>query len=41
LMHALLPNSTLEIVENAGHIPTLEQPEITSAALARWIKEDP
>jgi len=40
LMHSLLPNSTLEIVENAGHIPTLEQPEITTAALVRWLKDD-
>lgn len=40
LMHSLLPNSTLEIVEGAGHIPTLEQPKTTTAALSRWLKED-
>jgi pimeloyl-ACP methyl ester carboxylesterase len=39
LMHALLANSHLEIVENAGHLPTLEQPKITTAALARWLEE--
>ena len=39
LMHSLLPNSSLEIIENAGHIPTLEQPEITTAALSRWLEE--
>ena len=38
LMHSLLPNGTLEIVEDAGHIPTLELPKITTAALSRWLK---
>jgi pimeloyl-ACP methyl ester carboxylesterase len=39
LMHDLLANSRIEIVENAGHLPTLEQPEITTAALARWLED--
>ena len=39
LMHDLLENSRLEIVENAGHLTTLEQPEITTAALSRWLEE--
>lgn len=38
LMAELLPNATLQIVEGAGHLPTLEQPEITTAALARWLE---
>lgn len=38
LMHALLPNSELVIVENAGHLPTLEQPAQTNAALTRWLE---
>lgn len=38
-MHALMPQSTLEIVENAGHLPTLEQPERTTAALIRWLED--
>lgn len=38
LMHALIPHSTLHIVENAGHLPTLEQPEITTAALRHWLE---
>ncbi len=38
LMHALLPNSTLQIIEGAGHLPTLEQPEKTTAALKRWLE---
>lgn len=38
LMHSLLPNSTLEIIENAGHLPTLENPTDTTAALIRWLE---
>jgi pimeloyl-ACP methyl ester carboxylesterase len=39
LMHGLLENSHLEIIENAGHLPTLEQPEHTTAALIRWLED--
>ncbi len=39
MMHNLMPQSTLEIVEEAGHLPTLEQPEQTTAALIRWMEE--
>ncbi|WP_412554070.1 alpha/beta fold hydrolase [Shimia sp. MIT1388] len=38
LMQNLIPGSTLQIVENAGHLPTLEQPRITNAALTRWLE---
>ncbi|MEX3010599.1 alpha/beta fold hydrolase [Hoeflea sp. TYP-13] len=38
LMHALLSNSTLTVIENAGHMPTLENPTDTTAALARWLE---
>ncbi len=38
LMHDLIPESTLHIVENAGHLPTLEQPTETTAALSRWLE---
>lgn len=38
LMHRLVPNSTLDIIENAGHLPTLEQPEITNESLNKWLK---
>jgi pimeloyl-ACP methyl ester carboxylesterase len=37
-MHSLIARSTLEIIEKAGHLPTLEQPEQTTAALARWLE---
>ena len=41
LMHALMPRSTLLIIDGAGHLPTLEQPEATNEALARWLLVDP
>jgi len=38
LMQNLIPGSTIQIVEDAGHLPTLEQPQITTAALSRWLE---
>ena len=38
LMQSLIPGSTMQIVEGAGHLPTLEQPQITTAALSRWLE---
>ncbi|EEE35877.1 alpha/beta hydrolase [Rhodobacteraceae bacterium KLH11] len=38
LMHNLMPQSRLEVIENAGHLPTLEQPQQTTAALTRWLE---
>lgn len=38
LMHDLMPQSRLEIIEGAGHLPTLEQPQQTTAALTRWLE---
>jgi len=38
-MHALMPQSQLQIIENAGHLPTLENPKQTTAAIARWLEE--
>lgn len=38
LMHGLMPQSTLEIIDDAGHLPTLEQPQQTTAALSRWLE---
>lgn len=38
LMHELLAGSTLEIISGAAHMPTLEQPEKTTAALSRWLE---
>lgn len=38
LMHELIDGSSLRIVEHAGHLPTLEQPEETTAAMAAWLE---
>ncbi len=37
LMHDLIPGSDLVIVPNAGHLPPLEQPDATLAALRCWL----
>ena len=37
LMHALIPGSTFTVIDGAGHLPTLEQPVATTAALQRWL----
>ncbi|MEK6215635.1 MAG: alpha/beta hydrolase [Boseongicola sp.] len=39
LMHALMPHSTLCVINGAGHLPTLEQPAATTVALNHWLKE--
>lgn len=36
-MHGLMPHATLKIIENAGHLPCLEQPDQTTEALAHWL----
>jgi pimeloyl-ACP methyl ester carboxylesterase len=39
-MHKLIDRSTLEIIAGAGHLPTLEEPLATNAALSRWLCDD-
>lgn len=39
LMHALMPQSRLVLVDHAGHLPTLERPIETLAAIRRWLEE--
>ncbi|CUJ95670.1 3-oxoadipate enol-lactonase 2 [Ruegeria denitrificans] len=39
MMHDLLRHSALEVIEGAGHLPTLEQPQKTTAALIRWLED--
>jgi pimeloyl-ACP methyl ester carboxylesterase len=39
LMHELMPQSRLVIIEGAGHLPTLECPDETTAALRGWLEE--
>ena len=36
-MQALLPNATLKVVEQCGHITTLEKPDQVNQALAQWL----
>ena len=38
-MAELLHNATLEVIAKAGHLTTLEQPDATNAALARWLED--
>ncbi len=39
LMHALMPHSRLDIIADAGHLPVLENPDATNAALLRWLED--
>ena len=39
LMHELMPQSRLVIVNGAGHLPPLERPVETTVALRRWLEE--
>ena len=36
----LIPGARLEVIETAGHFPTLSQPEATTAALRAWLIEN-
>ncbi|MHC8372775.1 alpha/beta fold hydrolase [Pseudomonas sp. MDT1-85] len=37
LMLSKLPSATLEVIENCGHMPSLEQPETTTDILVSWL----
>ncbi len=39
LMHRLMPQSRLVVVPGAGHLPPLENPADTLAALVRWLED--
>lgn len=39
-MAALLPHAELAIIEEAGHMPTLEKPDETNHHLSRWLSEN-
>jgi len=36
-MSELIPYATLKIIDGAGHVPTIEAPEATNAALREWL----
>ncbi len=40
-MAHLMPNAQLEIIADAGHLPTLEQPGATTDLLRRWLSSPP
>lgn len=40
LMRDLIPGSRLVVIPDAGHLPTLEQPEQTNEALRTWLQLD-
>ena len=37
-MADLIPNSDLVLVEGAGHLATIEAPEIVNAAILEWLE---
>ncbi len=37
LIASLIQDATLTIIPNAGHLPTLEQPDLTNKALLQWL----
>ena len=37
MMHNMISDSELKIINNAGHMPTLEQPEETTEVLKEWL----
>ncbi len=37
LLHQLIPNSTLEVIEHCGHIPQEEKPDETIARISRFL----
>ena len=37
-MAELIPNAELKIIEGAGHLPTLEQPQATTEAMRHWLE---
>jgi len=36
-MAALIPGAKLKVVEHCGHLPPMEKPDETAAALREWL----
>lgn len=36
-MYDLMPHAKLSLIQNAGHLPTLEQPDLVNKELAAWL----
>jgi len=39
MLHDIIPNSKLRVIENAGHYLVLEQPELVNAEILKFLKE--
>lgn len=39
MMQSLIDGAVLSIIENAGHLPVLEKPDMTNAVLQNWLSE--
>ena len=37
LMHSIINDSELKVINNAGHMPSLEQPQETTEVLKKWL----
>lgn len=37
LMHGLMPHAAYQVIGGAGHLPTLETPDIVTEALRQWL----
>ena len=37
LMHSIINDSELKVINNAGHMPSLEQPQETTRVLKKWL----
>jgi pimeloyl-ACP methyl ester carboxylesterase len=40
-MHTMLPAARLAVIDDCGHMSTMEQPEAVSAVLAQWLHRPP
>ncbi len=40
-MESLMPNARLVVIEESGHMTTMERPEAVNAAFVAWLKESP
>lgn len=38
-MAELIPGAQLQVIENAGHLPTLETPDVVTRALGQWLEQ--
>ncbi len=38
-MAELIPDAEMQVIENAGHLPTLETPQVVIKAMQRWLSE--